>query len=341
MKVLVYSSKAFEIPYLESANKGKHKLTFINDALSSETAIKAIGFDAISIFSSDNASNIVLEKLNDFGVKFITLRSVGHDNINLFTAKSLDIKVANVPAYSPNAIAEHAVALLMALNRKLHLSNERVKKFNFDLNNLVGFDLNNKTVGILGTGKIGSVMTKIMQGFGCKLLGFDINPNKLLPVQYHLKYVTLEELCKEADIISIHLPLNAETHHLIDKKLIDVMKPNCIIINTARGAIIKTDDMVKGLEEEHILGLAMDVYEYESGVFFKDCSLNIPKDNMLIKLNALPNVLITGHQAFLTDEALTNIADTTIYNLNCWSENIQTENELYFNIPTQKKYSET
>ena len=339
MKVLVYSSKSFEIPYLEAANNGRHKLTFIKDALSSETAMKAIGHDAISIFSSDNASNIVLEKLKDFGVKYITLRSVGHDNINLFTAKDLNIIVANVPAYSPNAIAEHAVAILMALNRKLYLSNERVKRFNFDLNNLVGFDLNNKTVGILGTGKIGSVMTKIMHGFGCKLLGYDINPNKLLSVQQHLKYVSLEDVCKASDIISIHLPLNTETHHLIDKKLIDLMKPNCIIINTARGAILNTNDMIKALEEARLSGLAMDVYEHESGVFFKDCSQNIPKDDMLIKLNALPNVLITGHQAFLTDEALTNIADTTIYNLNCWSDNKQTENELYFNMPKQKTHS--
>lgn len=336
MKVLIYSAKPFEIPYLEAANKGKHKLSFIDEALTSETAMKAVGYQAISIFSSDNASNIVLEKLKDFGVKYIALRSVGHDNVNLFTAKELGIKVANVPAYSPNAIAEHAAAILLALNRKLMLSNERVKKFNFDLNNLIGFDLHNKNVGILGTGKIGSVMTKIMHGFGCKLLGFDINPNKLLSVQYHLKYVSLETLCKESDIISIHLPLNTDTHHLIDKTLIALMKPNCIIVNTARGAIINTNDIIEALVEKHISGLAMDVYEHERGVFFKDCSLDIPKDDLLIKLNALPNVLITGHQAFLTEEALTNIAETTMFNLSCWHNNKPTENELYFNLPKTK-----
>lgn len=332
MKVLVYSAKPFEIPYLEASNKGRHELTFIENALSSETAMKAIGYKAISIFSSDDASINVLEKLKDFGVKFITLRSVGHDNINLFAANSFGMKVANVPAYSPNAIAEHAVAILMALNRKLNLSNERVKKFNFDLNNLIGFDLNNKTVGILGTGKIGSIMTKIMHGFGCKLLGFDINPNKFLSIHYNLKYVSLEELFKESDIITIHLPLNTETHHLIDKTAFDLMKSNCIIVNTARGAIINTEDLVDALEKKHIQGLAMDVYEHESGVFFKDCSLNIPKDDILIKLNAFPSVLITGHQAFLTDEALNNIAETTIYNLDCWNENNPTENELLLNM---------
>jgi D-lactate dehydrogenase len=332
MKVLLYSSKDFEIPYLEDANKGKHKLTFIKDSLSSETAMKAVGFHAISVFSSDILSNTVLEKLKDFGVKYISLRSVGHDNVNLFTAQSLGIKVANVPAYSPNAIAEHAVAILLALNRKLILSNQRVKQFNFDINNLIGFDLNHKTIGILGTGKTGSVMARIMHGFGCKLLGFDIIENKKLVDDYELEYVSIIELCKAADVISIHLPLNTETHHLIDKALIELMKPNAIIINTARGAVINTKDVIDALVNEKISGLAMDVYEHERDLFFNDYSQEIPKDDMLIKLNALPNVLITGHQAFLTEEALTNIADTTIYNLDCWSEDKETENELHFKV---------
>ena len=332
MKVLLYSSKDFEIPYLEDANKGKHKLTFIKDSLSSETAMKAVGFHAISVFSSDILSNTVLEKLKDFGVKYISLRSVGHDNVNLFTAQSLGIKVAHVPAFSPNAIAEHAVAILLALNRKLILSNQRIKQFNFDINNLIGFDLKNKTIGLLGTGKIGYVMARIMHGFGCKLLGFDIIENKKLVDDYELEYVSIIELCKAADVISIHLPLNTETHHLIDKALIELMKPNAIIINTARGAVINTKDVIDALVNEKISGLAMDVYEHEKDLFFNDYSQEIPKDDMLIKLNALPNVLITGHQAFLTEEALTNIADTTIYNLDCWSEDKETENELHFKV---------
>ncbi|WP_242131866.1 2-hydroxyacid dehydrogenase [Aestuariivivens marinum] len=332
MKILNYSTKAFEVPYLEKANNRKHKLTFIDDALTTDTAMKAIGYQAVSLFASDNASNIVLEKLKDFGIKYITLRSVGYDNVNLSTAYKLNLKVANVPSFSPNAIAEHAVTLLLALNRKLILSNERVKKFNFDLNNLTGFDLNNKMVGIIGTGKIGSVMTKIMHGFGCNLLGFDAAPNTSLTSQYHLKYVSLETLCKASDIISIHLPLNTDTHHLIDKKIISLMKPNCIIINTARGAIINTLDVIEALVNKNISGLGMDVYEHERKVFFKDSSLDIPKDDLLIKLNALPHVLLSGHQAFLTDEALNNIAETTIYNLDCWSNNISSENELTYNL---------
>ncbi len=336
MKILIYSAKDFEIPYLEAANRSKYKITFIKDALTSETAMKAIGFNVVSIFSGDDASNIVLEKLKNFGVKYITLRSVGHDNVNLLTTEKLGIKVANVPAYSPYAIAEHAVALLLALNRKLIVSNQRVKYFNFNLNNLIGFDLNGKTVGVLGTGKIGSVMTKIMHGFGCNLLGYDLVENKSLIGDYNLKYSSIEELCKQSDIISIHLPLNRETHHLVNKELIDLMKSNVVIINTARGGIINTKDIINALVNKNISGLGIDVYEHERAFFFKDHFLDIPKDDLFIKLNVLPNVLITGHHAFLTDEALTNIAETTIYNLDCWNDNKENENELHYNIPESK-----
>jgi len=328
MKVLVYSAKDFEIPYLEKANSRKHKLTFIKEALSSKTAIKAVGYNTISIFSADEACFITIEKLNDLGVKYITLRSVGYDNVNLRAATRLNIRVANVPAYSPNAIAEHAVSLLLTLNRKIIESNRRVKHFNFDLNHLVGFDLKNKTVGIIGTGKIGSVMTKIMHGFGCNLLGYDIEENDDLCEQYKLRYVSLEDLCKQADIISLHIPLNSETHQLIDEDLIYKMKDGVIIINTARGAIINTEQVIDGLKKEKIGALGMDVYENEQGIFFNDFSQKIPDDDLLIKLNAMPNVLITGHHAFLTEEALTNIAETTIYNLDSWSEGKETENEL-------------
>ena len=243
MKVLVYSSKEFEIPYLEKANNKKHQLTFIKDALSSKTAMMAVGYEAISIFSADEACFITIEKLKDFGVKYIGLRSVGHDNVNLRSASRLNIKVANVPAYSPYAIAEHAVALLLALNRKLIASNLRVRHYNFNLNNFVGFDLNKKTVGIIGTGKIGSVMCKIMHGFGCNLLGFDIQENSSLSSLYNLRYTTLKDLCEQSDIISLHVPLNSETQHLINEELISEMKEGVIIINTARGS--KTNTSIK------------------------------------------------------------------------------------------------
>ncbi len=328
MKVLVYSSKDFEIPYLENANSRKHQLTFITEALSSKTAEKAIGYAAISIFSADEACFITIEKLKDFGVKFIVLRSVGHDNVNLRAASRLNIKVANVPAYSPYAIAEHAVALLLALNRKLIESNRRVRHYNFNLNNLVGFDLNTKTIGIIGTGRIGAVMSKIMQGFGCKLLGYDLVEDSTLKEHYNMSYTTLKELCEQADIISLHVPLNSETHQLINEDLIFEMKNGVIIINTARGSVLNTEHVIEGLKSGKIGALGIDVYENEQGVFFKDRSQETPNDDLLIRLNAFPNVLITGHHAFLTQEALTNIAETTIYNLDCWSRGEETENEL-------------
>lgn len=328
MKVLIYSAKNFEVPYLEQANSRGHNLTFIEEPLSSETAMKAIGYDAIAIFSVDDASSIVIEKLKDFGVKYITLRSVGYDNVNLKSASRFGIRVAHVPAYSPYAIAEHAVTLLMTLNRKLIESNQRVKHFNFNLDNLIGFDLNKKIVGIIGTGNIGSIMVKIMHGFGCKLLGHDIEENKELVDLYHLNYVSLEDLCQQANIISLHVPLNKDTHHLINENLIEQMKAGVIIINTSRGAVLNTQHIIDGLMNQTIGALGIDVYENEKKMFFEDHSQDIPKDDMLIKLNAMPNVLITGHHAFLTKEALTNIAETTIYNLDCWSQHKETENEL-------------
>ncbi|WP_299336392.1 2-hydroxyacid dehydrogenase [uncultured Psychroserpens sp.] len=328
MKVLIYSAKAFEIPYLEKANRKKHNLTFVENALSSETAMQAVGYDAISIFSADEACFLTLEKLKDFGVKYICLRSVGYDNVNLRAASRLNIRVANVPAYSPYAIAEHAVSLLLTLNRKLIDSNERVKRYNFNLDGLVGIDLNEKTVGIIGTGKIGSVMAKIMNGFGCKLLGYDISEDKELISNYNLRYTTLQELCELSDIISIHVPLNSDTHHMIDEDLIFLMKKDVMIINTARGAVINTEDMIDALKKKQIGALGMDVFENEKGIFFKDQSQDIPDDPLLIQLNAFPNVLISGHHAFLTKEALTNIAETTLYNLDQWSKNKESDNEL-------------
>jgi len=334
MKVLVYSAKDFEVPYLEQANNRKHQLTFTKEALNTKTAIKAVGYDAISIFSADEGSFMVIEKLKELGVKYITLRSTGYDNVNLRSASRENIKVANVPAYSPYAIAEQATALLMTLNRKLIESNERVTHFNFDLNHLTGFDLNNKTVGIIGTGTIGAVMAKIMNGFGCKLLGYDLEENQDLVDDFNMKYLPLEDICEQADILSLHLPLNSETHYLINEDLIDKMKPGIVIINTARGSIVDTEAVIKGLENKTISALGIDVYENEKGIFFKDRSHNIPNDDTLLKLNAMPNVLITGHHAFLTEEALTNIADTTIYNLDCWDKGKETENELTDSLET-------
>ncbi len=328
MKVLIYSAKPFEIPFLKSALKGPLEFEFTSERLNSKTAMKSVGFEAISIFSADDASPIVLEKLRDFGVKYITLRSAGHDNVNVKIAESYGIKVANVPEYSPNAIAEHAIALLMGINRKLVLANRQVMKNNFSLDNLLGFDLNQKTIGILGTGKIGSIIVKILNGFNCNILANDVSRNEQLIDQFGVKYVSKETICKEADIVIISLPLTTETYYLIDESFLQKMKKNAILVNIARGAIVKTVAILKTLDSNGLAGYATDVYERESGVFFFDHSSEEILDKELERLVNHPKVLLTPHQAFATKEALTNIAETTVYNLNCWEEGITPLNEL-------------
>lgn len=328
MKVLIFSARDFEIPYLKKANNKHHKLTFTKESLSSKTAMLAIGYDAICIFSADEACFLTLEKLKEFGVKHITLRSVGYDNVNLRAAERLGIKIANIPVYSPHAIAEHAVSLLLNLNRKISESNRRFKRFNFKIDGLIGKDLNQKTIGIIGTGRIGSVMAKILYGFGCKLLGYDIKKNKTLENSYNLEYCSLDQLCEQSEVISIHVPLNEDTHYLIDEELLHKMKDDVIIINTARGAVVNTDHLIEALKEKRIGAYSSDVYENERGIFFQDLSQNIPDDTKLIQLNAFPNVLMTGHHAYLTDEALTNIAEATITNLNEWANGQKCKNEI-------------
>ena len=328
MKLLVYSAKDFEIPFLNDANNKIHKVSYTKDALNSETAIQAVGHMAVSIFSGDDASSLVLEKLSDLGVRYISLRSAGYNNVHLKTAQKFGLKVANVPEYSPYSIAEHAVALLQALNRKIILADRQVHSYNFLQNNLMGFDLNGKTVGIVGTGKIGSVMAKIMNGFGCKILANDLKPDYRLVQLYDLTYTSLEEICKQSDIISLHIPLTQENYYLIDKQKLALMKPEVLLINTARGALVETKELINALEKNVIGGYCTDVYEKEIGSFFKDNSTEGIKDRLLIKLLSFPNVLLTPHQGFITKEALTNIAEVTFENLNSWEEGKSSKNEL-------------
>jgi D-lactate dehydrogenase len=313
---------------LKKAIINQEAIKFVTEELTLQSVDTAKGFDAISIFVGDDASDIVLQKLAEVGVKHIAIRAVGYDNVDLSKAKSLNITVANVPDYSPYAIAEHAVTLMLTLNRKIVLGSQQVFRRNFTINNLVGFDLNNKTVGIIGVGKIGSVLAKIMHGFGCNLLGYDIKKNDLLEKEFGIKYVDLETLCRSSDIISIHTSLTPETKYLINKKLIDIMLPNAIIINTSRGACVNTNDIIDGLEHNKIGAYGADVYEKEKGVFFNDYTHKELKDDILKKLLTMPNVLITPHQAFATKEALTNISETTAYNIECWSKNIKSKYEL-------------
>lgn len=329
MKVIIYSTKNFERKYLSASNTDKHTVLMEPEALSVKTADLAKGFDAVSIFSNDDASAPVLEKLKAAGVKYIAIRAAGYDQTDLAKAKALGFRVANVPEYSPYAIAEHAVALMMALNRKIVQSDRKVKDYNFLVDDLIGFDMNGKTVGIIGTGKIGCIVGNIMHGFGCKLLGYDPYKNQELINRCDIEYVSLEKLCEQSDIITIHAPLNEHTRYMINKDNISMMKKGVMLINTGRGGVINTADVIDGLKAGRIGYLGLDVYEKEKGLFFKDHSGDIPEDDMFARLLTFKNVLITGHHAFLTETALTNIADTTFYNLNKWAKGEESENELY------------
>ncbi len=328
MKVLIYSAKPFEIPLLDAANGKQHRFSFTDKRLTSETAMMALNYDAISIFSADDASPVILEKLQNFGVKYITLRSAGHDNINLKTAHKLGFRVANTPNYSPNAIAEHAIALLLSFNRKIALAQSQTLRYNFLLDHLIGFDLNKKVVGVMGTGKIGSVLVKILNGFNCSILANDTSSNSALIKNYNVEYISKDALAKEAEVLFICLPLTKRTHHLFDEEFLNKLAKKPIIVNVARGAIVKTDAVLKALDKGLVSGYATDVFEHEHGVFFYDRSNNLPKSPILHRLLCHPKTLVTPHQAFATSEALENIASTTIENLNAWQEGKHSVNEL-------------
>ena len=328
MQILFYSTKKFEKSFLDAANSNRISAVFIKDALSLETAEKAKGFDAISIFAGDDASADVLEALYIVGIRFIAIRAAGYDNVNLEKAAEIGINVANVPKYSPYAIAEHAVGMILALNRNIIAADKQVHNQNYSVDNLVGFDLHEKTIGIVGVGTIGSVFVKIMHGFGCRLLGFDKVENTSLKKKYALEYVELPELCSVSNIISIHTCLTAQTKYLINRKLIGQMQPGTMLINSSRGGCVNTADVIAGLEGGQIGYFGADVYENEKGIFFYDHTGNELKDEMLKKLLAMPNVLITPHQAFATKEALSNIAVTTFYNIECWTKGQRSDNEL-------------
>lgn len=334
MKLLIYSVKDFEREFLEKANTFHFEVDYTDKALSASTAQLAHGYDAVSIFTHDDAGKKVLQTLHTDGVKYIAIRAAGYDNVDIDKANALGISVANVPAYSPYAVAEHAMSLILALNRKLILSNRKVHEHNFTVSDLIGFDLNGKTAGIIGTGKIGKVMARILHGFGCRLLGFDLNEDPELAQMYGVKYVNLRSLCSQSDIITIHLCLTDQTKHLVNKAVLNCMKKNVILVNTARGPIIDTAALIESLQENRIGAAGLDVYENEKGVFFQDHSAKKITDPLLLKLLDFPNVLITPHQAFATFEALQNIADTTFRNLHCWATGNRPENELgQFKVP--------
>ena len=319
MKVAVFDTHRFDREALENANAGfGHDLTFFEPRLTHDTAALAARFEAVCCFVNDKLDAETLSVLHDGGVRLIALRCAGFNHVDLAACSRLGLLVTRVPAYSPHAVAEHAVALVLALNRKIHRAFNRVREGNFSLDDLVGFDLHGKVVGVVGTGQIGSVLLRILYGFGCRLLAFDVKPDARLVNELGVRYVDLPELFRESDIISLHVPLSPETRHLIDAAALAQMKRGVFLINTGRGALIDTGALVEALKRGHVGAAGLDVYEEEEGVFFLDLSGQVLQDDVLARLLTFPNTLITSHQAFLTREALVNIAETTLGNISAF-----------------------
>ncbi|WP_019506921.1 2-hydroxyacid dehydrogenase [Pleurocapsa sp. PCC 7319] len=328
MKVAVFSAKPYDRKFLEKFNQQHgHILKFFKPNLDSQTVTLATGFEAVCVFVNDSLNRTVIEALSNLGIKLIALRCAGYDNVDLNATQELGITVARVPAYSPYAVAEHAIALILTLNRKIHRAYYRVREGNFALNGLLGFDLHNRTVGIIGTGKIGRITGQILRGFGCRILAYDLYPNKEFAEKYG-EYVALEELMRQSDIISLHCPLTPETHHLINAKAIALMKPGVMLVNTSRGGLVNAQALIDGLKSKQIGHLALDVYEQERDMFFEDLSGEIIQDDVFQRLLTFPNVIITGHQAFFTEDALNNIAETTLSNITAISQNHPCPNQI-------------
>ena len=316
MRAVAYSVRSFEEISLRKANKDKHAITYIPDALGPETVKDAEGMDAVIVFTNDDVSAPVIEKLAGMGVKYITTRSVGTDHFDKRAAEKYQIQLSNVPAYSPQAIAEHAVALAFALNRQLITSDHHSHHFDFRNDELIGFNFSGKTVGLIGLGNTGLAVARIFNGLGCHVIGYDLYFPEEAPA---ITAVNLETLLATADIISLHLPLTQTTKYLINQKSISQMKKGVMLINTSRGALVNTVDVLEGVESGKIGYLGLDVYEHEKGLFFEDHQQDVVKDDLLLRLMAQKNVLVTPHQAYLTREALQEIADQTIKNLDSFS----------------------
>jgi D-lactate dehydrogenase len=328
LKIAVYSAHDFEVPFLKTANANKNKLQFISEKLNGKSVKRSKGCEAIAVFSSDDVSKEIVNELSEYGIKFITTRSAGFNHIDLKTAAQHGISVTNVPGYSPNAIAEHCIALLLAISRKLIPSYERIRNYDFSLNGLVGSELSTKTIGIMGTGNIGYRLTRILLGFGCKILAYDAKQNVDLAELDGVKYVELKTLLSQSDIISLNLPLNNKTEHIINADSIKQMKEGVILINAGRGKLIDTKSVVDALKSEKIGGFGMDVYEREEGFFYENHSNEVFKDDLFARLLTFKNVVITAHQAFLTETALQEIAETTMQNIDAFENGNTLKNEV-------------
>ncbi|MDZ4873766.1 MAG: D-lactate dehydrogenase [Chroococcidiopsis cubana SAG 39.79] len=333
MKVAVFSTKSYDRTFLETANaEYKHELAFFEPRLTCETSILAKDYPVVCVFVNDQLDRQTLTCLADRGTKLIALRAAGYNNIDIIAATELGLPVVRVPAYSPYAVAEYTLGIILALNRKIYRTHYRVREGNFSLEGLMGFDLHGKTAGIVGTGKIGAIVAQILHACGCHVLAYDKyqNPDcQALGVQY----VSLQDLFARTDIISLHCPLTPETYHLVNSEAIALMKTGVMLINTSRGALIDAKAAIKGLKSGKIGYLGLDVYEQEGDIFFEDLSNTIVQDDVLQRLLTFPNVLITGHQAFFTKDALTSIAQTTLANISDFESGKPCPNQIKVEFP--------
>lgn len=324
----MFDTRAYDRVAFTTANAtAAHELHFFEPRLTHETAILARGYEAVCAFVNDQLDAATLRALAGEGVRLIALRSAGYNHVDLAAAAELGLPVVRVPEYSPHAVAEHAVALLLALDRKLYRAHARVRDWNFSLDGLVGFDLHGKTVGVIGTGKIGRAAARIFAGFGCRVLAYDVHEHPALAA-IGGAYVPLTELYAQADVISLHVPLTPETHHMIDDAALARMKPGVVLLNTGRGALIDSRALIDALKSQHVGAAGLDVYEEEEGVFFEDLSDRVLQDDVLARLLTFPNVLVTAHQAFLTREALAEIARVTLDNVSAFERDGTLQNEV-------------
>ena len=323
MKIAFFDTKKYDINSFKGYASHNIEFKFYETRLNEDTVSLCRGFDVVCVFVNDDVNKAVIDELCSYGVKLIALRCAGFNNIDIKHADG-KIKVVRVPAYSPYAVAEHAMALLLTHVRSTHKAYIRTKGYNFSLNGLCGFDLHGKTVGVIGTGKIGRIFIDICRGFGMNVLAYD----KFRKNDDDTEYTTLETLFKNSDIISLHCPLTEDTYHLINRNTMRIMKNGVVLINTSRGALIDTEDLIEGIKSKKIGGACLDVYEEEADVFYEDNSSDIIDDDTLAILLSMPNVLVTSHQAFLTEEALSNIAETTINNIQEFFNTGKCENEV-------------
>lgn len=326
-KVAMFDSKPYDKNWFDKMNEDRYEIHYFESKLNEDTVSLTRGYDVVCAFVNDDINEVVVNDMAENGVKLLAMRCAGYSNVDIKAANG-KLKIVRVPAYSPYAVAEFAMGLLLTVNRKLHKAYNRTREYNFNINGLSGMDLYGKTVGVIGTGKIGQVFVNICKGFGMRVLAYDIFPNDSLEYEY----VDLDTLFRESDVISLHCPLTDKTRHIIDEDAIIKMKKHCYIINTSRGGLIDSKALLDALQERRLGGAALDVYEEEAEFFFEDHSEKGITDATLALLSGMPNVLITSHQAFFTEEALSNIAKVTLSNMDAYFAGETLENEVVYNI---------